>query len=406
MRRQGLSDRGVWGVVIAASALMGLLAAAAPLLGIRFSYTLRTVTAGGLLLGAISGMIGSFAVLRKQSLLGDALSHAALPGVGIAFLLFGRNLLALLGGAAVASLIGVWFVGLLVRNSRIKQDTAMGIVLAGWFAIGIAILAFIQQRPDASQAGLDGFIFGQAAAIVRADVALLALVGLVLTVLLILNWKELKLITFDPEFARANGYRVNLITGLLMGLIVVAVVMGLQLAGVVLMVGLLIAPGIAARQWTNRLEQMVILSAVIGAASGGLGAVLSALDTDLPTGPMIIIVASIFVAISLLFAPGRGLVWSGVRRRQNALAFATENVLATAYEHALSHGDLSVAVPEELLFGLIGPVARKGIRDLCDRGDLVPVEGGFTISEAGVASAKASAEARTSGVNGGRDAGS
>ena len=309
-------------VLTVAGAVLLLVVPVAALAGVRFTYTLRTVTAGGLFLGAISGSIGSFAVLRKQSLLGDALSHAALPGVGIAFLIAGRQLGALLVGAAAVSLMGVWFISLVTRMTRIKQDTAMGIVLTGWFAVGIGILTFIQQRPDASQSGLDSFIFGQAAAIVRQEVQLLAVVSVVMVVILILNWKEFKLVTFDPEFAKANGYRIGVFTALILGLVVTAVVMGLQLAGVVLMVGMLIGPGIAARQWTDRLEHMVLLAGIIGAIAGSTGAIVSSLDTDLPTGPMIILVNSAVVAISLLFAPGRGVVQDLLRRRDDRKRFA------------------------------------------------------------------------------------
>jgi manganese/zinc/iron transport system permease protein len=374
----------VWIVIVGAAALLALTVPAASLAGVRFTYTVRTVTAGGLLLGALSGAIGSFAVLRKQSLLGDALSHAALPGVGIAFLLTGRHLGALLIGAAVASLIGVWFISVVTRTTRIKQDSAMGVVLAGWFAVGIAVLAFIQQRPDASQAGLDTFIFGQAAAIVEADVQLLAAVASAMLALLVVNWKEFKLVTFDPDFARANGYRVGLITALLLGMIVVGVVMGLQLAGVVLMVGLLIAPGVAARQWTNRLEQMVVLAAIIGAVAGGIGSIASALDTDLPTGPMIILVVSLFVIVSLLLAPGRGVFWAVLRRRGDQRRYAAENVLKTAYRYAAGHGDPRMPVSEEFLVGVVGPSAKRGIRELRASEDLGLSDDGYALTDRGV----------------------
>jgi manganese/zinc/iron transport system permease protein len=260
----------------------------------------------------------------------------------------------------------------------------MGIVLAGWFAIGIGLLAFIQQRPDASQAGLETFIFGQAAAIVERDVRLLAAVGGAMLIVVVLNWKELKLVTFDAEFARANGYRVGLITAVLLGLIVTAIVMGLQLAGVVLMVGLLIAPGIAARQWTNRLEQMVVLAGVIGATSGGVGAIVSALDTDLPTGPMIILTASLFVVISLLLAPGRGVVWDLVRRRGDRRRFAAANVLKTAYRYAVGHGDLHKPVSESFLRGVVGRSALDGIRQLRESADLGLSDDGYVLTDRGI----------------------
>ncbi|MYI40986.1 MAG: metal ABC transporter permease, partial [Chloroflexi bacterium] len=201
--------------------------------------------------------------------------------------------------------------------TRIKQDAALGIVLVSFFAAGIALLTTIQSLPDASQAGLDSFIFGQAAAIIESDIALLGGIGLLVMVLLALFWKEFKLLTFDADFARADGLRSGLLDALLSTLVVITIVLGLQLAGVILMVGLLIAPAIAARQWTHSLEQMVLLAAALGAFAGGSGAVISALDSDIPTGPMIIVVAFALVLLSITLAPGRGLLWNQLRQRKN-----------------------------------------------------------------------------------------
>lgn len=318
-------DRRVWAVI----GVMVLLGAAfipfsQIVLDVNYTYTVRTVALGGSILGVMSGVLGCFAVLRQESLMGDALSHAALPGVGIAFLMAGRELGALLLGAGIASWIGVQFIRALLHTTRLKQDTAMGIVLAAWFAAGIALLAYIQGRSDASQAGLDTFIFGQAAAMVASDVRLITVIGGITFVVLALLWKEFKLVTFDPAFAGANGFPVGIINVILSTLIVVAIVLGLQLAGVILMVGMLIAPGIAARQWTQKLDQMVILSAVFGAFAGGLGAVLSAVEADIPTGPMIIVVAFSVVMISIGFAPERGLLWALLRRRNDQQRFAAQ----------------------------------------------------------------------------------
>ncbi|MEO1645240.1 MAG: metal ABC transporter permease, partial [Chloroflexota bacterium] len=147
-------DRRVW-LVIVSIALLGLLFV--PIsqiwIDVTYNYTVRTVAMGGAILGVVSGVLGCFAVLRQESLMGDALSHAALPGVAVAFLVAGRELSVLLIGAGIASWIGVQFIRSLLNTTRIKQDTAMGIVLASWFAAGIALLAYIQSRPDASQAG-------------------------------------------------------------------------------------------------------------------------------------------------------------------------------------------------------------------------------------------------------------
>ena len=332
------SDRRIW-LLIGTTALVAALFVpfSQIFLHVEYDYTLRTVALGGALLGIVSGVLGCFAVLRHQSLLGDALSHAALPGVAIAFLLAGRDLGLLLVGAGVTSWLGVYFIRIVTNTTRIKQDAAMGIVLAAWFAAGIALLVYIQARPDASQAGLDTFIFGQAAAIVERDVRLIAVVGAASFVVLGLFWKEFKLITFDSEFAGANGFRVNILSMLLSTLIVVAIVLGLQLAGVVLMVGMLIASGIAARQWTNQLGQMVILSAVFGAFSGGAGAIVSAVDADIPTGPLIVVVAFLLVAISLSFAPGRGLVWTLLGRGADRRRFAAQTIRQDLYHYAIDH---------------------------------------------------------------------
>jgi manganese/zinc/iron transport system permease protein len=386
------ADRRVWALIGSIALLAVLFIPFSQMaLGVSYNHTLRVVALGGALLGAVSGALGTFAVLRRQSLMGDALSHAALPGVAIAFLLAGRELGFLLIGAGVASWLGVHFIRRLTDTTRIKQDTAMGIVLASWFAAGIALLAYIQARPDASQAGLDTFIFGQAAAIVESDVRLIALVGLASFVLLALFWKEFKLITFDAAFAGANGYRVNILNMFLSTLIVVAIVLGLQLAGVILMVGMLIAPGIAARQWTDKLEQMVILAAVMGAFAGGAGAIISAVDANLPTGPMIIVVAFALVAVSIAFAPGRGLLWATLRRRRDRRRFAAQTILQDLYRYALDHGGANTPVPAAFLRGVRGDAAGIGLKQLRQRGHARKQGAAWVLSEEGAARAAAAA---------------
>lgn len=386
----GGEDRRIW-LIIAAMAILGLLfiPLSQALFGLRPSYTVTVVAFGGSILGLISGALGCFAVLRGESLLGDALSHAALPGVAIAFLLAGRELSALLIGAGIASWLGLRFVSALLATTRIKRDAALGIVLASWFAFGIALLAYIQSIPDASQAGLDHFIFGQAAAIIESDVMLVSAVGAIALLVLLLFWKEFKLVTFDAEFAGANGFRVGLINTLLSTLIVVTIVLGLQLAGVILMVGMVIAPGIAARQWTHKLDQMVILASVFGAFAGGLGAVISALDSDIPTGPMIIVVAFVLVVISLTLAPGRGLVWRRLRQRGYRREFAARNTLRDLYRYALAHGAADSPVPDGFIRGVGDRSAVSGLRQLRSDGRVSLGAAGWQLSESGIALARA-----------------
>ena len=386
---QNATDRQVW-LIIAAASLLGLLfiPLSQLLFGLRLTYTVRVVALGGAVLGLLSGALGCFAVLRRESLLGDALSHAALPGVAIGFLLAGRELSWLLLGAGLASWLGLRCLAAITATTRIKQDAAMGIVLSAFFAAGIALLAYIQSIPDASQAGLDHFIFGQAAAIVESDLRLVSAVGAVVLLAVALHWKEFKLVAFDPAFAAANGFRVKLINALLSTLIVATIVLGLQLAGVILMVGMLIAPGIAARQWTRTLDQMVILAAVLGAFAGGLGAVISALDRDIPTGPMIIVVAFALVLLSITLAPGRGLIWSRLRQAANRREFAAVNTLRDCYRYALSHGPPDYPVPDAFIRGLRAHGVDAGLRQLRGAGHITESAAGWHLTQSGIERAR------------------
>lgn len=280
-------------------------------------YTLRNVALGSALLGVVSGALGCFAVLRRQGLLGDALAHAALPGICVAFLLTGSKApLVLLIGAALAGWLATLLLLTAVRETRLSTDSALAIVLSTFFGFGIVLLTFISKSENAHQAGLDKFLFGQAATLVTEDVQTMGLLGAAALLIVGALYKEFKLLAFDAEFAASLGFPARGLSVLLTSLIVIAVVIGLQTVGVVLMAAMLIGPAVAARQWTNRLGIMVILAAVFGAASGVSGALISVSDRHIPTGPVIILSLTVIVLASLLFAPARGLVWDAVRRRQ------------------------------------------------------------------------------------------
>jgi manganese/zinc/iron transport system permease protein len=282
-----------------------------------FDYTLRTVALGSAILGVVSGALGAFAVLRRRSMLGDAISHAALPGIALAFLLTGSKApLVLLVGAALAGWLGSLFVTCIVSRTRVKYDSALGIVLSVFFGVGLVILTFIQKRPDAAQAGLDQFLFGQAAALLERDVITMAALGGPTLLLVALLWKELKLLSFDPEYGATLGLPMRALDVLLTTLLVLAIAVGLKAVGVVLMSAMLVAPAAAARQWTDRLGVMVGLSALFGAVAGVSGAILSSVFVRLPTGPTIVLCAGVIVVVSLLFAPRRGLLWDLLRERR------------------------------------------------------------------------------------------
>jgi manganese/zinc/iron transport system permease protein len=281
---------------------------------ILLDYSFIVVAIGSILIGLVSGALGVFAILRKQSLLGDVVSHTSFFGIVVVFLLLGitganaRDLFALLLGAIVAGTISMLVVNHLHKHSRIKKDTGMGIVLAVFFGLGVALLRVVQGLNIQGSSGLDSFIFGNAASMTVEDLRVIIFFTIIAAIFLFSLWKEFKIYTFDPEYAHTNGFIAKYLEPLLVAILVIAVVVGLQTVGVILMVSLIVAPGLAARQWTNHLGVTVGLAGIFGALSGLLGAVVSVLNEDLPTGPVIVLVLVAFVFVSLLFAPKRGVI--------------------------------------------------------------------------------------------------
>ena len=304
-------------------------------------YTLRIVALGSGILGIISGVVGSFAVIRKESLIGDSVSHSALLGIALVFLITQTKTTEfLLFGALMSGLAATFLILFIVRYSRIKFDSALALVLSVFFGGGIALLTYIQKIPNANQAGLDKFIFGQASTLLKREVWMMGVLGIIIITLIIIFWKEFKIISFDPEFAESIGFSVKKITMILSGITVATIVVGLQTVGVILMSSMLIAPAVAARQWTDKLSVMVILSAMFGAISGILGTILSSIVSELPTGPMIVMVISVIVMISLSFSPNRGLIWKYFKERKNQKEVSEDKILINLYNLAMNHKEL------------------------------------------------------------------
>lgn len=292
------------------------------------NYTVQMVMAGSLILGVTAGTVGAFALLRKQSLLGDAISHATLPGVCLAFLLTqSKDPLILIIGAGLSGWLGALLIMGITSQTRIKQDSALGLVLSIFFGLGLMLLTIIQRMPTATKAGLDKFLFGNAATLLREDIWSMGVLSAVIFMCLLFYWKEFKLIVFDPDFARSLGLNIKFIDVMLTTLMVMAIVIGLQTVGVILMSAMLVAPAAAARQWTDRLGVMVVLSAIFGGISGMAGALTSSLVMKLPTGPTVVIYLSIIVMISLVFAPNRGVLWDWLRTHQHKRKIRTTHVL-------------------------------------------------------------------------------
>lgn len=305
-------------------------------------YTLRTITLGTAVLGAICGMLGSFAVLRKQSLLGDAISHAALPGIALAFLITGaKDTNILLLGALISGLIGTFWIRAMVGKTHLKSDTALGLVLSLFFGFGMLLLTYIQKQPNANQAGLDKYLFGQAATLLEKDVIVLVMVTVASLLVLLLFWKEFKILLFDEEYAKTLGFATKRLDVLITFFIVLAIVLGLQTVGVVLMSAMLLAPAAAARQWTNKLGNMVFLAAIFGAFSGVVGTAISASENNLSTGPVIVLIAGSIVLFSFIFSTKRGLLLREIKFRQNRREMHQKKTLMFMYSIAKDHKDIA-----------------------------------------------------------------
>lgn len=349
------------------------------------------VLAGCVLLGISSGVLGTFALLRRRSLMGDALAHAALPGVCLAYLAVGtRSLPMFLLGAMLAGLAGAFLIQAITRYSRVKEDAALGLVLSVFFGFGVVLLTFIQQSGKSSQAGLDKFIFGQAASLVGSDVQAMAGSALAVCLCALALFKELKLLCFDAGFASGLGFPVGVLDGVLMLLIVLAVVIGLQAVGVVLMSAMLITPAAAARLWTDRLNVMVCLSGAFGAAAGALGTWMSGLAEKMPTGPLIVLAATAVFLVSLLLAPRKGVLARLQRLVLLRRRVGREHLLRSLYETAEASGDWKSATPAERLASRRGqnPASLLGsLRSLRALGLVESRPTGWVLTDAGLAEA-------------------
>jgi manganese/zinc/iron transport system permease protein len=270
-------------------------------------YTLLLVLQGAVLLGITSGMLGVFALLRQQSLLGDAISHAALPGIVLMFLCtYSKNSWILLSGGALAGIVGVVSVNFIVAHTKLKKDAILGIILSVFFGFGLVLMTVAQKIPVASQAVLNKFLFGNVATLLKEDVYIIVIISLCIFAVLALLWKECMMYIFDPVFTQNIGFNTKSIEIMLTLLQVLAIVIGLQTVGVVLMSTMLIAPAAAARQWTKKLTHMVLLSGICGGCAASIGVYASSIVDHLPTGPAIVVAASAMVFFSLVFAPRRG----------------------------------------------------------------------------------------------------
>lgn len=308
----------------------------------QLGYNATLVTIGAILLGIAAGVTGTFLFLRKRALVSDAIAHATLPGVGLAFIamtllgLDGRWLPGLLLGSALSAFAGLFAVQWLAGRTRLAEDAAIGAVLSSFFAFGIVLLTVIQTLPSGGQAGLESFLLGSTAGMILADAALIAGGGALVVALVLLFRRPMTLISFDPGFAAARGMNLDRIDLVMMGLVLGVTVVGLKIVGLIMIVALLIIPAVTARFWSDRASNVVLIAGALGGLSAWIGAALSATAPALPTGPLIVLTAFAMFAASMLFAPARGLLSGYLRhRRFQRGVHIRQGLLALAQGHPI-----------------------------------------------------------------------
>ena len=304
---------------------------------LQLGYNATLVAIGATLLGITAGATGTFLYVGKRALVSDAISHATLPGIGLAFIVMvlvggdGRSLPFLLIGSALSAWVGLVFVSWLSNRTRLTEDAAIGAILSVFFGFGIVLLTVIQSMNSGRQAGLESFLLGSTAGMLWNDAMVIAIGGVVVLAMTLLLYRPMSLVAFDPDYATSTGLNVQRTELAMMGLALAITVVGLKIVGLILIVALLIIPAVAARFWSNRLGLVIVIAAGIGGLSGYTGAALSATAPDLPTGPIIVLLAfGIFLA-SLLFAPSRGMLAALLRyRRFQARVHVRQGLLALA----------------------------------------------------------------------------
>lgn len=317
---------------------------------LQAGYNASLVAIGAGLLGVAAGTGGTFIFLRKRALVSDAVAHATLPGIGLAFILMvmlggdGRNLVGLLAGSAVSAVVGFLLVEWIARRTRLAEDAAIGAVLSVFFGLGIVFLTIIQTMRSGQQAGLEGFLLGSTAGMLFNDAVTIAAGGALAITAIILLRRPMTLVAFDPEYAAASGINVRVIDLAMMGLVTGVTVVGLKIVGLILIVAMLIIPAVTARFWTERTDRVVVIAGIVGGVSGYVGSAMSAAFPDAPTGPIIVLVCFGLFTLSLFLAPGRGVLAAIIRRRRfQRLVHHRQGLLAVARGEPIFDG-LTLAV--------------------------------------------------------------
>lgn len=350
------------------------------------------VVLGTMILGAAAAIVGCFSFLRKRALVGDAIAHSILPGVCLAFMVSGsKNPFYLITGAFITGWLSLLLIDGITRTTKLKSDTAIGIILSVFFGIGILLLTSIQHSGNAAQAGLDKFLFGKAASLTKDDIYVFGSIAIILVLVVVLFYKEFKLISFNPDYAKVIGLPVRFLEFMLATITVLAVAVGIQAVGVVLMAALLITPASGARFWTDKLTYMILIATFFGAASGFLGSYISYIAPAMPTGPWIVMCLSLFTIGSIWFAPKTGMLSKFRVQKENQRKILVENVLKLFYHlgEKANKFDKARSIDELLATRDLRPKElKRGLRLLEKENWLRKKEENWVITKSGLNEAK------------------
>ena len=343
------------------------------ILTFQSGYNTTIVLAGVIALGISGGVVGVFSLLRKRALTSDAISHATLPGIALAFLIIsaltgtGRNLPFLLLGAAISSILGIFAIQWIRDRTRLPEDTAIGVVLSVSFGLGVVLLSYIQTMENAGQAGLNSFLLGSSAALSKDEAFWITIISGFAVVIAVLFIKEFGAVAFDENFSRSEGWPVGFIDITMLTLLTVIVIIGLTTVGLVLVIALVIIPPAAARFWTERLGRMVLLSGIFGGLAGWVGGAFSALFPNLPTGAVIVLAATAIFVLSLLFSPNRGIFYWGIRQSKLKIIISLKRGLLELGSGSIpKHKGVRLLMWTKGLIGHNGKITNKGKASVID----------------------------------------
>lgn len=360
-----------------------------------FSFSepnVKVVFWGSLMLCSISGLVGTFTLLRKRSLIGDVISHSVLPGIALAFIIGQQKHIGyLLIGATITGWISTFLVDYITKNSKIKSDTAIALILSVFFGIGVLLLTHIQHTGNASQSGLDQFIFGRASAMNMSDLYLFGIVGFVIVTLIIVFFRGFAVLAFDEGYAQSIGFPIEWLKLILSITTVATVAMGVQAVGVVLMSALLITPAAAAKFWTHKVHILALLAVVISGFSGILGAAISYSSNGMPTGPWIVVVVSLAAFFSALFGTESGMFKAYLLKRENNIKILKDNTIKLFYGlNQLDKVKEKYTLAEIATFSKMQvSVLKNGLQMLQKEGLIEKSYDGYRTTEKGMLAAKA-----------------